>query len=106
MVNEINGIFEYFGSEEFDGSIAFDFTVESSGGTVDFRFKWQKDTGSGFVDLTDDVESLVAVGSDSQSVTKTFPLRAQFGDRIRPQITRNSGSSGIVTTHATFYVKQ
>jgi hypothetical protein len=106
MVDEINGIFEYFGVEEFDGNITFDFTVESSGGTVDFRFKWQKDTGSGFADLADNVESLVAVGSDAQSVTKTFPLRAQFGDRIKPQITRNSGTSAITTTYATIYATQ
>ena len=106
LVDEINGIFEFFGAEEFDGYITFDFTVESSGGTVDFRFEWQKDTGSGFVDLEDNVQSLVAVGSDAQSVTKTFPLRAQFGDLIRPQITRNSGTSGITTSYATIYVTQ
>lgn len=103
LVDEINGTFEYFGQEPFDGSITFDFTVLSSGGTVDFRFKWQIDEGSGFVDLPDNVESLVAVGSDSQSVTKTYPLAAVLGDRIKPQITRNSGTSGITSTFVTVY---
>jgi len=104
LIDEINGIFEYTDNQVFDGSIAFDFTVESSGGTVDFRFKWQIDSGSGFVDLPDNVESLVAVGSDAQSTTKNYPLGAVRGDKIKPQITRNSGSSGITTTYATVFV--
>ena len=102
LTNEINGTFECL-VDDFDGSISFDFTVESSGGTVDFRFKWLKDTGSGFAVLEDDVESLVAVGSDAQSVTKEFPLKMNKGDLIKPQITRNSGSSGITTIYATIY---
>lgn len=104
LVNELNGTFEYFGQEPFDGRVGFDFTVESGGGTVDFRFKWVIDKGAGFVDLTDNVESLVAVGSDSQSVTKAYPLFAEKGDQIKPQITRNSGSSSITSTYVTIYV--
>lgn len=104
--DEVNGTFEYIGNETFDGYITFDFTVASSGGIVDFRFKWEIDTGSGFVDLPDAVEALVAVGSDSLSVTKTFPLEASKGDLIKPQITRNSGTSGITSTYATIYATQ
>lgn len=103
IVDELNGTFEYVGLEPFDGSISFDFTVLSSGGTTDFRFKWQIDEGSGFVDLPDPVEALAAVGSDSQSITKTYPLRALSGDQIKPQITRNSGTSTITSTYATVY---
>lgn len=108
LIDEINGTFEYFGNEPFDGQITFDFTVQSSGGTVDFRFKWQisTDGGSSFIDLTDNVESLVSVGSDDQSVTKTFPLALETGAQIKPQITRNSASSGITTTYATIYATQ
>lgn len=104
LIDELNCTFEYIGVEPFDGKITFDFTEESSGGTVDFRHKWQHDIGAGFVDLDDPVESLVAVSSDAESVTKTFPLNAKFGDRIKPQITRNSGTSGITTTYGTVYV--
>ncbi len=105
LIDELNGTFEYTGLEPFDGLITFDFTVESSGGTVDFRFKWQKSTdgGSSFVNLADDVESLVAVGSNAQSVSKTFPLAMAEAEQIKPQITRNSGSSGITTVYATVY---
>lgn len=103
LKSELDGTFEYFGNEAFDGLITFDFTVVSSGGTVNFRFKWQMDSGAGFVDLPDTVEALVAVGSEPVSVTKTFPLKAATGDRIRPQITRNSGTSGITTQYATIY---
>jgi len=104
LVDELLGIFEYIGLEPFFGKITFDFTVMSSGGTTDFRFKWQKDVGAGFVDLPDNVEALAAVGSDAQSVTKTFPINALQGDRIKPQITRNSGTSTITTTYATIFV--
>lgn len=103
LVNELNGTFEYIGSEPFDDAIQFDFTVESAGGTVDFRFKWMHDIGAGFVDLPDNVEALVAVGSEAQSVTKKFPLAANTGDLIKPQITRNSGSSGITVAYATVF---
>jgi len=57
-------------------------------------------------DLPDNVEVLVAVGSDAQSVTKTFPLKANPGDQFRPQITRNSGTSGITTTYATIFATE
>lgn len=105
LVDELNGTLEYTDTQIFDGQITFDFTVESSGGTVDYRFKWQKDVGAGFVDLPDPVESLAAVGSDAQSVSKTFPLKMLRGDRLKPQITRNSGGSGITTNYATIYAK-
>jgi len=106
MVDEINGTFESIADAKFDGWITFDFTVESSGGTVDFRFKFQIDRGSGFVDLPDPVEVLVAVGSDAQSVTKTFAVQAFRGDLIKPLITRNSGSSGITMTYATINTRE
>lgn len=106
LINGIDGLFEYIGNEPFDGYITFDFTVTSSGGIVDFRFKWVKDIGAGFVDLDDNVEALVAVGADAQSITKTFPLSLVKGDQIKPQITRNSGASGITTSYATIYATQ
>lgn len=106
LIDEVNGTFECIGNEPFSGAISFDFTVTSTGGTVDFRFRWQIDTGGGFSNLPDNVESLVAVGSNAQSITKTFPLAAVKGDQIKPEITRNSGSSGITTQYATIYASQ
>lgn len=106
LIDELNGTFEYTGNEPFDGYITFDFTFLSSGGSQDFRNKWLRDVGAGFVDLPDDVESLVNVGSDAQSITKTFPLMAVKGDQIKPQITREAGSSGITTAYATIFSTQ
>lgn len=106
LIDPVIGEFVYIANEDFDGAIPFDFTVQSAGGTVDFRFKWVHDIGAGYVDLPDPVEALVAVGSSSQSVTKRFPLRATKGDKIKPQITRNSGTSTITTTHASMYGDQ
>lgn len=106
LIDPVTGEFVYLGNEDFDGSIEFDFTVVSSGGTVDFRFKWLHDIGAGYVDLPDPVEVPISVGSSFQSVTKRFALRATKGDKIKPQITRNSGSSTITTTHASMYGNQ
>jgi len=103
LVNEILGIFEYISHETFDGNITFDFTLTASG-EADFRVKWEIDTGSGFGDLPDDVEALASIKDTATSVSKTFPLKAEFGDQIRPQITRNSGSETITTNYATIYV--
>lgn len=105
LVDEVNGTFEYTGNEPFDGSMSFDFTVESSGGTVGFLFKIVHDIGSGFVDLPDLVVVLADVGGDAQSVTKTFPLRAVKGDMIKPQVTRVGGSGVITASYVTFYAQ-
>lgn len=106
LVDELNGTFEYIGNEPFDGDITFDFTVTSAGGTVEFRFKWLMDSGSGFAVLPDDVEALIDVASNTRSVSKTFPLAADKGDQIKPQITRNSGNSTITTSYATIFASQ
>ncbi len=106
LIDEINGTFEYTGNEPFDGLLSFDMTSVSSGGTVNFRFKWLHDVGAGFVDLPDAVEVLQSIGSSAANATKTFPLRANKGDQIKPQVTRNSGSSGITSQYVTVYATQ
>lgn len=106
LIDELNGTFEYTGKEPFDGMIDYNFSVVSSGGAVEFRFKWQKDTGSGFANLGDDVEALADVASVASSITKTQPLTANAGDKIKPLITRNSGTSGITIRYATINTSQ
>jgi len=106
MIDELNGTFELITNIKFDGWITFDFTMESSGAIIGFRFKFVIDRGAGFVDLDDPVEGLVDVGSDAQNITKTIPLKAVKGDLIKPQITRNTGGSGITITHATINARQ
>ena len=103
LVDELNGTFEFIDNFPFTGLITFDFTVVA-GGEADFRFKWLVDTGSGFVNLTDDVEVLAGLKDTATSVTKTFPLGVSTGDRIKPQITRNATSVAVTTTYATIYV--
>lgn len=104
LIDEVKGILEYTGTEPFKGLITFDFTVTSTGGLVPFTFIWEIDTGSGFGDLPVVVEGRVNVGSDASSVTKSYPLKIRRGDKIRPQITRNSGVSGITISFATINV--
>ncbi len=104
LIDELNGTLEYTGAEPFDGVINYDFTSVSSGGSQLFRFKWLGDIGSGFVDLPDNVEALVSIGSNAKSITKSQPLKAVLGDQIKPQLTRNSGSSDIVISYATMNI--
>lgn len=181
LINELNGTFKHTGNTPFDGAITYDFTATSSGGVVQFRFKWVRsisttitastiafvdsnpdtitDSGNGFLaagfkiddtisisgstsndgnytiaavtagtitlvasdsltvesagasvtinglfgNLPDNVETLVAVGNDAASTTKSFPLLATNDDEIKPQITRNTGTSGITISYATIY---
>lgn len=106
LFDELNGTFEYTGTDAFSGIIHWDFAVVSSGGTLEYKLKWQKDTGGGFVDLTDNVEAIVDVASITRNVSKTQPLTAVTGNKIKPQITRLSGSSGITIRYATINVSQ
>lgn len=101
LIDEVNGTFEYTGAEPFDGELIYDFTAVSSGGAQEFRFKWLIDIGAGFVDFPDAVESLIEIGSTAASVSKTQPLEAVKGDQIKPQVTRNAGTSGVITSYAT-----
>ena len=106
LVDELNGTFEYTGDDPFDGTMTYNFSVASSGGAVEFRFKWVKDTGGGFADLTDDVQALAEVGGTASSVSKTMPLTAATGDLIKPQITRNSGTSSITSRYVSIDATQ
>jgi len=104
IIDTTNGTFEYTGNEPFDGFLVFDFTGVSSGGAQEFRFKFQHDIGAGFVDLPDNVEALVEVGSTAGSVTKHVPVQAVKGDLLKPEITRNAGTSTITISYATITV--
>ena len=109
LIEDVSGVFECTSQEPFDGSIDYDYTVVSSGGSQEFRFKWQIDEApayAGFVDLPDNVEALAEVGGTSTSVTKTQPIKWKLGDRIRPLLTRNSGTSGITIRYATINITQ
>lgn len=95
LIDETNGTFEYTGAEPFSGDITSDYSVVSSGGAQEFRFKWLIDIGAGFVNLPDNVESLAEVGATAASVTKHQPVELTTGDQIKPQLTRNAGASDI-----------
>jgi len=104
LIDAINGIFECISNEPHDGFITSDYTgITNNASATEFRFKWQIDRGSGFVDLPDPVEALVAIKSEDASISKTFPLFAVKGDQIKPQITRNAGAATITILYATIY---
>ncbi len=97
LINNNVGEFEYIGNEPFDGTITYDITGFSSGGALDFHFKWEisTDGGSSFVDLPDNIIAGVEIGSEESSVSKHIPLQAVNGNIIRPQVNRPSGASDI-----------
>lgn len=106
LIDDVSGTFEYIGNEPFSGLLSYDFTAYSSGGNEDFKFKWVKDSGSGFTDLDDPVESLLDIGADSSSVSKTQHLNVVKGDQIKPQVTRVAGTSTVVISYATINAQQ
>ncbi len=104
LIDRVNGIFEYVGNEPFEGEISYNFTVASAGGAVEFRFKWLIDSGSGFVDFDNAVESLAEIGAVASSVSKTQPISAVKGDQVKPQVTRNTGTSTITSRYVSINI--
>ena len=100
LVDDVQGIWEYTGTNVFRGTLSYHFITSSAGAVEEFRFKWEIDPGSGYVDLPDPIETLVAVGNAAQSVSKTCTVRINPGDRIRPRITRIAGASDILIRFA------
>jgi hypothetical protein len=95
VVDEINCILEYVGREPTQEGISNDITAISSGGTLVFPFKWEIDRGAGFVDLDDNIPMPLTIGADASSISGRFRFAATLGDQIKPQVTRESGSSTI-----------
>lgn len=99
LLDDINGTFEYTGKEPFDGSITYGVSAQSTGAAIEFRYKWVHDVGAGFVDLPDVVEAANEIANATSATFSVTPLQAVKGDKIKPQITRSSGTSGITITH-------
>ena len=99
VIDSITGEMEYTGNEIFDGSIDYHSTGTSSGGTVEFRYKWViQPSGGSYQNLPDDKYARVDIGTTPSGIGDRIPLVASKGDRIKPQITRQTGASSITTT--------
>jgi len=75
-----------------------DLSLRAMGASAVYRFKLLKDSGSGFVDLPNVIElSLEAqTANPLAAASKTFIVTAVAGDRIKPVITRDSGSTAPI----------
>ena len=99
LIDEINGTFEYTGNEVFDGTMASDLTSVSTGGAVEFLFKWQKDVGAGFVDLDNNIINMDEIGGTAGSTSGHVVMILDKGDLIKPVFTRDSGASSYTVRY-------
>lgn len=97
IIDPISGIFEYTGNEPFSGFIDYNLTSKSSGGAESFRYKWVVDFGGGYENLPDDKYSANTIGATPLSTSDKIPLALSKGDRVKPQISRESGTSSHTT---------
>ena len=104
LIDELNGTLEYLAGAPLEAQIGYNFSVDSSGGSVEFRFKFVVDRGAGFIDLDDNVEALAEVGATASSITKSQPVTLFKGDQIKPQLTRNTGASDITMRYASINI--
>lgn len=95
LIDELNGTFVYLGEEPFDGELIYSLTADSSGGAQEFRVKFLKDVGAGFVDLANPTEMASEIGNASANISSIAPTELSKGDKIKPAITRSSGTSGV-----------
>jgi len=54
-----------------------------------------KDTGSGFAALPDDILTEVEIGGTLASASLLVPICLKNGDLIKPEVTRDAGTSTI-----------
>lgn len=99
LIDASNCTFEYFGNEPFNGKMPYDITSVSTGGAVEFLFKWQKDIGAGFVDLDNNIIRMNEIGGTSAATGGHVVLSIVNGDLIKPVFTRDSGASSFTARY-------
>lgn len=105
LVDASTGVVQYDGLDPFMGMLSFSYVGDSSGGSLPFRFKWQIDDGGGWADLPDPIEIVIEVGSSADTASAMVPVTLQSGDQLRPQVTRDSGSSDLTTVFAAISIR-
>lgn len=95
LINELNGTFEVTSNDGFNGTMAYDITGVSSGGSVEFLFKWVKDPGTTEETGTHDGSNNAAIMTDS---TATFTVNEFIGFTIK---NTTDGSEGFITANTT-----
>ncbi|MCP4325463.1 MAG: LamG domain-containing protein, partial [Alteromonadales bacterium] len=93
------GVFEYIGNEPFHGTVKYDYSAVSSGSAQNFLFKWQKDTGSGYVDIAGAI-ALNQLAGTAGSTGRSVSIQAVKGDLFKCKVTRTSGSGNLTVSYA------
>lgn len=93
VIDPVLCILEYIGNEPFTGFIDYNLSSVSVGGSIEFRYKWVIDKGTGYQDLSDNKYSKNVISTTTLSTSDKIPLAVVQGDRVKPQITRMTGSS-------------
>jgi len=94
-----NGEMRYDGLVDLQGEIAVSLSAFSTGGNRVFSFRFVKDSGSGFVVLPDDIIAELDIGSNLAGLTLLVPISLKTGDLIKPQVTRDAGTSTVTVKH-------
>lgn len=95
LTNAVTGELRYDGERPFSGEFAASISAFSTGGSQGFRFRLVK---NGVVQA-DDIETEIEIGSNLASTVLLTPVTLVQNDLIRPQVTRNAGTSTITVKH-------
>ena len=100
VIDHVKGVLEYAGNEPFSGFIDYNLSSTSNGAVEQFRYKWvvDKNDGNGYVNLPDDKYSKNIIGGATLNTSDKIPLSVEKGDKVKPQITRDSGGSDHITS--------
>lgn len=98
LVDADNATVEYIGNEPYSGTYGGTFSVLSPG-SQKYEMKVQKDTGGGFVDLTDGIEVPYSTDSSTGTVPISIPITANKGDRFKPSTQNIDGQDNITITN-------
>lgn len=99
LTNALNGEMRYDGEVDFEGEISVSLSALSTGGNRVFSFRFVVDTGSGFGVLPDDLITEVDIGATLASSTLLVPICLSNGDLIKPEVTRDAGTSTVTVKH-------
>jgi hypothetical protein len=106
LIDDVSGTWECTSNEEVNGEITSPITAVSSGGAREFLFKWVIDRrdGNGFVDMTNSAIAMNEIGSSAGNTSFAAPISMQKTWRMKPQVTRQDGSSDLTVRYAQIYI--
>lgn len=107
LINANFGYFQYFGNEPFDGELTFDFSVKT-GSSSEQEYLFQVEISADGViwsALADGVMMKIGVKNTIQFGSKTFPVAAVKGDRIRITTKGDGTNVAFIISYSSIYIR-